>query len=611
MSRFQSFEDLGGPGPVAARIAALRSALAAQGLAGFVLPRADRHQNEYLPPREERLLWATGFSGSAGSAVVLADAAALFVDGRYTEQAALQTDVSVCERLPASEKAVQNWLRTRLKPGDALGFDPWNHTANSVAEMTAFCESLGARFTPVAINPIDALWTDRPAPPRGAIVPRPLALAGEAAEHKLARFVKSFEADAALISDAHNVAWVFNLRGSDVAHTPLPLAFAYVPREGKARLYVDADKITPEARAHLEPLATLNAPDWLEADLSREGEAGRRVAFDKATAPYLLIDAFRQAGGKADITPDPLTSMKSAKNAAEIAGAKAAHLRDAVALTKFLAWFDTAPPGLTEIGAAEKLEALRAEDPTLRDISFPTISAAGAHAALPHYRVGVGSDAPVTPGLFLIDSGAQYEEGTTDITRTIAVGETTPEMRDRYTRVLKGHIAIATRLFPVGTTGAQIDAFARAPLWEAGLDFDHGTGHGVGVFLSVHEGPQRIAKTGHVALQPGMIVSNEPGYYAPGKFGIRIENLLLVVKKEIAGAEREMLGFETISFAPIDLRPVERELLTAGEIGWLDAYHAEVREKVAALVEGEVRDWLETATLPLTLLMSVRGAHST
>ena len=609
MSRFQSFEDLGGPGPVAARVAALRAALTNQGLAGFLIPRADRHQNEYLPAHDELLLWATGFAGSAGSAVVLGDAAALFVDGRYTEQAALQTDTEVFERHPAGEKAVQTWLRGRLKPGDALGFDPWRQTPDAVAELSAFCESLGAHFTPLAINPIDALWADRPAPPRGAIVPRPLALAGEAAPTKLARLVKSLEADAALISDAHNVAWIFNLRGCDVAHTPLPLAFAYVPREGMARLYVEADKITPEARAHLEPLATLHAPDWLEADLSREGEAGRRVAFDKATAPYLLIDAFRQAGGKAVIAPDPLTLMKAAKNEAEIAGAKAAHVRDAVALAKFLCWFDSPPPGLTEIGAAEKLEAFRAEDSTLHDLSFPSISAAGAHAALPHYRVGIGSDAPVTPGLFLIDSGGQYQEGTTDITRTIHVGETTPEMRDRYTRVLKGHIAIARAVFPAGTTGAQIDAFARAALWEAGLDFDHGTGHGVGVFLSVHEGPQRIAKTGHVALQPGMIVSNEPGYYAPGKFGIRIENLLLVVKKTIPGAEREMLGFETISFAPIDLRPVERGLLSAGEVDWLNAYHAEVREKIGPRVEDEVRDWLEAATGQLEPSPSEMSRH--
>jgi Xaa-Pro aminopeptidase len=600
MTRFQSFEDVGGPAPAAARIAALRAALAAQNLAGFVIPRADRHQNEYLPPGEERLLWATGFSGSAGFAVVLRDAAALFVDGRYTEQAALQTDAAVFERCGVGEKAVQSWLRGKLKAGDALGFDAWNHTQDSVAEMTAFCESLGARFVATAINPIDALWTDRPAPPKGAIVPRPLALAGEAAKAKLARFGAALEADAALVSDAHNIAWVFNLRGADVAHTPLPLAFAIVPREGKAKLYVDPGKLTMEARAHLASLATLHAPDWLEADLSTEGRAGRRVAFDKATAPFLLIEAFRQAGGKALIAPDPLTLMKAAKNEAEIAGAKAAHLRDAVALTKFLAWFDTSPPGLTEIDAASQLEALRAQDPSLRDISFPTISAAGAHAALPHYRVGIGSNAPVTPGLFLIDSGAQYEEGTTDITRTIAVGETTPEMRDRYTRVLKGHIAIARAVFPVGTSGAQIDAFARAALWDVGADFDHGTGHGVGVFLSVHEGPQRIAKTGVVALQPGMIVSNEPGYYAPGKFGIRIENLLLVVRREIAGAEREMLGFETISFAPIDLRPVERGLLTAGEIAWLDAYHAQVREKVLPRVEGEVRDWLEAATAALS-----------
>ena len=599
MTRFQAFEDVGGPGPVAARIAALRASLAAQNLAGFVIPRADRHQNEYLPPGEERLLWATGFTGSAGLGVVLADSAALFVDGRYTGQAALQTDTTVFERPGFGEKSVQTWLRARLKAGDVLGFDAWNHTQDSVNEMTTFCESLGARFVAVAENPIDALWTDRPAPPCGAILPRPLALAGEAAQARLARYAAALEADAALVSDAHNIAWAFNLRGADVAHTPLPLAFAYVPREGKARLYVEAVKLTPEARAHLASLATLHAPAMLEADLIAKGAVHKRIAFDKATAPYRLIEAFRKAGGKVLSAPDPLTLMKAVKNETEIAGAKAAHLRDAVALAKFLAWFDTFPPGLTEIGAAEQLEALRAADPTFRDLSFPTISAAGPHAAQPHYRVGVGSNAAVTPGLFLIDSGGQYEEGTTDITRTIAVGETTAEMRDRYTRVLKGHIAIARALFPVGTTGAQIDAFARAPLWDAGLDFDHGTGHGVGVFLSVHEGPQRIAKTGVVALQPGMIVSNEPGYYAPGKFGIRIENLLLVVRREIAGAEREMLGFETISFAPIDLRPVERESLTAGETGWLNAYHAQVREKISPRVEGEALSWLEAATQPL------------
>jgi Xaa-Pro aminopeptidase len=599
MTAQQSFADHGGPAGIAGRIAALRAKLDAQGLAGFVIPRGDRHQNEYLPPGEERLLWATGFSGSAGLAIVLKDKAALFVDGRYTVQAAQQTDAAIFERRPAGEKAARDWLRENLSAGDALGFDPWNHTFDFVAEFTAACEALGARFVAVEANPIDALWNDRPPPPLGAFSVRPLRLAGEPAQDKLARLRDSLDTDGLVVSDPHNIAWVFNIRGADVAHTPLPLAFAMVPKQGPARLYVEPAKLTPSVRERLTAVATLHSPAELEPALVAQGRAGRKLAFDKATAPYRLIDAFRAAGGQFALQPDPLTLMKACKNAAEIAGAKAAHIRDAVALTKFLAWFDDHGPNTTEIGAAVALENFRAEDETLRDLSFPTISAAGAHAALPHYRVGASSDAPVTPGLFLIDSGGQYDEGTTDITRTIAVGVTTPEMRDRYTRVLKGHIAIATAVFPVGTTGAQIDAFARRPLWDAGVDFDHGAGHGVGVFLSVHEGPQRIAKTGTTALRAGMIVSNEPGYYLPERFGIRTENLLLVISREIAGAEREMLGFETISLAPIDTRPVERELLTVAEIAWLNAYHARVRDEIGPRVEGPTRVWLEAATRPI------------
>ncbi len=601
-SLYQSFADQGGPAGTAARIAALRDLLTSQGLAGFIIPRADRHQSEYPPPDQERLLWATGFSGSAGLAIVLRDKAALFVDGRYTVQAAAQTDGAIFERLPAGEKAAQSWLRANLRPGEALGFDSWNHTSDFVKEISETCESLGARLVAVASNPIDALWRDQPTPPRGPISGRPLRLAGERADDKLARLRgRGFDADALLISDPHNIAWLFNIRGADVAYTPLPLAFALAPVEGAPSLFVDPAKLTPPVRERLEAIAALRDPTELEAAVVAEAKAGRKLAFDKATAPYRLIDAYRAAGGRFALAPDPLTLMKACKNDAEIAGAKAAHARDAVALAKFLAWFDGAMTanGANEIGAAVKLEEFRAEDPTLRDLSFPTISAAGPHAALPHYRVGESSDIPISPGLFLIDSGGQYEEGTTDITRTIAVGETTPEMRDRYTRVLKGHIAIATRVFPKGTTGAQIDAFARAALWDAGLDFDHGTGHGVGVFLSVHEGPQRIAKTGTVALQPGMIVSNEPGYYAPDKFGVRIENLVLVVRKDIPGAEREMLGFETISLAPIDVRPLARELLAPAELDWLNAYHARVRDAVGPHLDEATRAWLVKATEPV------------
>ena len=592
----QSFADHGGPSGTPARIAALRQRLAAQGLAGFVIPRSDRHQNEYLPPDQERLLWATGFSGSAGLAIVLRDAAVLIVDGRYTVQGAEQTDPAIFERRPAGERAARDWLAGHLKAGDALGFDPWNHTQDFVAEMSKACEELGARFAPVE-NPIDALWTGRPAAPQAPLTYRPLRLAGESAQSKLARLRSQMKEDGLVVSDPHNIAWVFNIRGGDVAHTPLPLAFALIPREGAAQLFVDPAKLTASVAERLAPLAALHDPEGLIPAL--QSAAGKSLLFDKATAPFALVEAFRKAGGVPALAPDPLTLMKACKNAGEIEGAKAAHLHDAVALAKFLAWFDAHGAASTEIGVATALEGFRAEQPSFRDISFPSISAAGPHAALPHYRVGESSNLPVTPGLFLIDSGGQYEEGTTDITRTIAVGETTPEMRDRYTRVLKGHIAIATAVFPKGVTGAQIDAFARRPLWDAGLDFDHGTGHGVGVFLSVHEGPQRIAKTGTVALQPGMIVSNEPGYYLPERFGIRIENLLLVVPHEVPGAEREMYRFETISFAPIDTRPIERALLTAEEIAWLNAYHARVLAEAGPHVDAATRRWLEAATQPI------------
>jgi Xaa-Pro aminopeptidase len=602
MSALQSFVDQGGPAQVKPRISRLRAWLAQHSFAGFVVPRADRHQNEYLPPDQERLLWATGFSGSAGLAVVLQDSAALFVDGRYTVQAAEQTDLSVFECRGVGDKALREWLGAHLKQGDALGFDPWNHTQDFVQDLTKLCEGFGAKLTPLDVNPIDELWTDRPHVHGRAIVYRPLRLAGVSAVDKLARLRREgFDADGLLVSDPHNVAWVFNIRGADVAHSPLPLAFAYIPRDGKATLFAQTNRLSEPTRRRVETVADLRAPAQLESFLVEEAKARRKAAFDKATAPYKLIEAFRAAGGAVVVAPDPLTLMKAAKNEVEIAASRRAHVRDGVALTKFLAWFDglSTSGRMTEIDAAVQLESFRAAEPGFRDISFPTISAAGPHAALPHYRVGEKSNIAVTPGLFLIDSGGQYEDGTTDITRTIAVGETTAEMKDRYTRVLQGHIAIATSVFPVGTTGAQIDAFARRALWDAGVDFDHGTGHGVGAYLSVHEGPQRIAKTGTVALQPGMIVSNEPGYYAPGKFGIRTENLLLVVRKTLPGAERDMLGFETISLAPIDVRPVDKAMLSAAEIAWLNGYHDEVRATLAPLVDAETRGWLETATTAL------------
>ncbi len=597
-ARFQSFAEIGGPAHGAERIAALRAELERRGLAGFLVPRADKHQNEYVPPSDERLMWLTGFSGSAGLAIVLAEKAALFVDGRYTVQAAAQADASVIEVQHLADTTPTAWLAGAVKSGDRIGYDPWLHTPDSVKRFRDALAPVGASLTPVEANPIDALWSDRPAEPLAPVVIHPASLAGESASKKLARVQTAIDADGLLVSDAHNVAWAFNIRGHDVAHTPLPLAFAFVPKSGEPTLFVDARKLSAAVRNKLTAIAALAEPATLIGFVEALGRAGKKIAFDAATSPALLPQTLEGAGGAASVAADPITLMKAAKNAVELAGTAEAHLRDGAAMTRFLAWFDgaAAKGGVSEISAAVMLERLRAETGELEDISFPSISAAGANAAMPHYRVSEASNAKVGRGFYLIDSGGQYRDGTTDITRTIAVGAPSREMKDRYTRVLKGHIAIARAIFPLGTTGAQLDSFARRALWGAGLDFDHGVGHGVGVFLSVHEGPQRIAKTGTVALEPGMIVSNEPGYYAAGRFGNRNENVVVDEPREIAGGERAMLGLRTISLAPIDLKAVEPKLIDADEIAWINGYHAEVRRRLAPLLDRTTRAWLTRAT---------------
>ncbi len=598
-SVYQSFAELGGPAHGADRVKALRAELAACGLSGFVAPRADEHQNEYVPAAAERLLWLTGFSGSAGLAIVLEDKAAIFVDGRYTVQAPAQVDASVFAVRHIVDEPPGAWIEANLKPGWRLGYDPWLHTPEMVERFSKACRAAGGELVAVESNPIDAIWRDRPAAPLGAISAHSVRLSGASAAKKIGRVRAALGAShGLLVSDAHNVAWLFNIRGADVAHTPLPLCFAYLPCEGRATLFVDGRKLSNAIRAQLGELADIDEPDWLVGFMAGLGAEGVRVLFDAASAPARLTQALEAAGGAATLGPDPITLMKAVKNKAELAGARAAHIRDGAAMARFLAWFDREAPGgkLTEIAAAQALETFRRETGALKEISFPTIAAAGPHAAIPHYRVSEASNLKIGRGVFLVDSGGQYEDGTTDITRTIALGRPSAEMRDRFTRVLKGHIAIARAVFPTGTTGAHIDALARQALWRAGLDFDHGTGHGVGSYLSVHEGPQRIAKTGTVALAPGMIVSNEPGYYAAGKFGIRIENLVVVEERAIRGAERPMLGFATISLAPIDLRLVEAKLLDGEEIAWLDAYHARVRAAIGPLVDRETRGWLREAT---------------
>jgi Xaa-Pro aminopeptidase len=605
-ARFQSFDDRTEPAAAPGRVAALRGELRRRGLDGFIVPHADRHQNEYLPPSEERLAWLTGFSGSAGVALVLADRALLFVDGRYTLQAREQTDPAVFVIEHLVERPPETWIEQNFAPGTKLGYDPWLHTIAGAEKLAKACEAAGASLVPVESNPVDTIWSDRPAPPLGPVVLHDLRFAGEEASAKLARVaaeVAKARADALVVSDPHAVAWAFNIRGSDVAHTPVALAFALVPKEGRPALYVDGRKLANAVRDRLEELADVREPTALEPDLAALGAAGHTVRLDQATAADALARTVTGGGGKVSRGGDPIALMKAVKNAVEIEGARTAHRRDGAAVARFLAWFDREAPGgkLTEIDAVAALESFRRDTGLLKDVSFPTIAGSGPNGAIVHYRVTRASDRRINPGeLFLVDSGGQYQDGTTDITRTIAVGTASAEMRDRFTRVLKGHIAIARALFPDGATGAQLDSFARQYLWSAGLDFDHGTGHGVGSYLSVHEGPARISKLGTAALKRGMILSNEPGYYRTGAYGIRIENLVLVVAAPpVAGGEKELNAFETLTLAPIDRRLVEPSLLTNDEGRWLDDYHARVADTLAPLVDADTRTWLAAATRPL------------
>jgi len=603
-AKFQTFEDRNERAAVAGRVAALRAELKKRGLDGFVIPRADRQQNEYVPASEERLAFITGFTGSAGAAVVLANAAALFVDGRYTVQAAAQTDTKIFAIEHLIEAPPERWLETNLRSGQKLGYDPWLHTSEQAEKLEKACETVGAILVPVETNPIDALWQKRPAPPSAPVMLRDIKFAGESAADKLKRIraeIGKQRADILLVSDSQAVAWAFNIRGGDVAHVPLALAYASVSREGRPVIYIDGRKLSNQVRHALEEHADVREPDQLPADFA--ALKGNAVLLDRATASNALARLIIAEGGKVMRGADPIALMKAIKNDAEIDGTRTAHVRDGVAMARFLAWFEQeARAGkLTEIDAASALESFRRDGGALKDISFPTIAGSGPNGAIVHYRVSRASNRKISAGeLFLIDSGAQYEDGTTDITRTLVVGEPTTEMRDRFTRVLKGHIAIATAIFPEGTSGAQLDPLARVALWQSGLDFDHGTGHGVGSYLSVHEGPARISKVGTVPLRRGMILSNEPGYYKTGEYGIRIENLVLVIAEpEPAGAEKPLNAFETLTLAPIERRLIEAKMLSEKERTWLDSYHSRVREVIGPLVDGETRRWLESATKPL------------
>ncbi len=604
-ARFQTFDDANQRNASAARLAALRAELKRRGLDGFIVPRADRHQSEYVPPCEERLTWLTGFTGSAGAAIVLADRAVIFVDGRYLLQVRDQVDTTLFAVEHLVDNPPDKWLEANLPAGTTFSYDPWLHTADAAEKLSKACAGAGATLAPAEPNPIDSVWTERPLPPLGRVTVHDRTFAGEAAQAKIGRIqaeIAILKADALVVSDPHNVAWAFNIRGADVSHTPLPLSFAHVPRAGRPTIYIDGRKLTNETRDYLEALADVREPGAFAADMSALGASNAIVRLDQATAADALVRLVADAGGKIARGADPITQIKAVKNATEIAGTRAAHVRDGAAVADFLAWFDREAPNgkLTEIDAVGALETFRRDTGLLKEVSFPTISGAGPNGAIVHYRVTRATNRTIGSGeLFLIDSGAQYEDGTTDITRTVAVGAPSAEMRDRFTRVLQGHIAIARAVFPDGVTGAQLNSFARRHLWSAGLDFDHGTGHGVGSYLSVHEGPARISKLGTVALKRGMILSNEPGYYKTGAFGIRIENLVLVTETAVEGAEKPLNAFETLTLAPIDTRLIEPALMAADEIAWLDSYHARVAATLGPLVAADTRPWLEAATRPL------------
>ncbi len=602
---FQTFTSAANPAAIPQRVKKLTALLAKSKLEAFLVPRSDEHQGEYVAPCAERLKWLTGFSGSAGVAVVGRKKAALFVDGRYTAQARRETDPGLFDLPGVARAKMAGWLIDKLPKGTVIGFDPWLHTAGDIARLQAQLKPKGLKLKPVGRNLVDRIWAkERPSPPEAPIVPHPIELAGRSAADKIADIqtaLRDERQDAVVLTLPDSIAWLFNIRGSDVAHHPVVLAFAIVPANGKPELFVADAKVTKDARAHLEPVAKISGAGKLEDRIRAHAKAGRKVRIDPETSAWWFT---RKLGPKSLVrAADPCLGPKAIKNAAEIAGARAAHLRDGAALVRYLAWFDAkAETGsLDEITAVKRLEEQRARTLALKEISFDTISGSGPNGAIVHYRVTEPTNRKLELGeLFLLDSGAQYADGTTDITRTIAVGKPSLEMCERFSLVLKGHIAIATARFPKGTRGMDLDPFARRALWAAGLDYDHGTGHGVGSYLSVHEGPQSISRAGMAILEPGMICSNEPGYYKEGQYGIRIENLVLISEAQVPeGGDRPMMGFETLTLVPIDRRLVIKDMLEPAEIAWLDAYHARVRKAVEPDVDAAAREWLITATAPL------------
>ena len=591
------------------RLAALREQLKADLLDGFVVPLTDEHMSEYVGSYAQRLEWLTGFKGSAGSAVVLPEEAAIFTDGRYTIQVRQQVSADEWSYQSVPETSVAKWLQENAPNGARIGYDPWLHTSEWVRQATASLAARGAELVAVKRNPIDAVWADRPQPSKARLTVQPDEYAGKGSpekRHDMADWLVKEGADAAVLAALDSIAWTFNVRGADVTHTPVALAFALVNADGTADLFVEGEKIGDDVRAHLGNGVRVHERHEFEPFLKSMG--GKAVAVDPERSVAAITQALEAGGARILSRRDPAVLPKAIKNPTEVAGHKAAQARDGAAVSRFLKWVEEEGPRgeIDEMIAQAKLLGFREALGGLKDLSFDTISAFGPNGALPHYKGTAESNLKFTTGtLYLVDSGGQYQDGTTDITRTVPIGEPTAEMIDRNTRVLQGHIAIATAIFPKGTRGSQLDSFARRPLWEAGCDFAHGTGHGVGAFLAVHEGPQRIAPVGSSQsggdepLQAGMILSNEPGYYKPGEYGIRIENLVLVVEKPVPGGDKETLGFETLTYVPIDKRLIDAKMLSDREREWLNDYHARVLALIGPQLDGEDKAWLERQCAPL------------
>jgi Xaa-Pro aminopeptidase len=599
---FQTYDEPGGPALGRKHLPKLRKALKAAGLDGFIVPHEDEWQNEYVPPAYDRLAWVTGFTGSAGAAVVLADDAAIFVDGRYTLQVRAQVDSELFAYRDLVDGGVPAYLREHAPKGGKIGYDPKLHSPDSLDRIRAAADAAGATLVAVERNPVDAIWDDRPAIPAARVEPHPEKFAGESAASKRRRLGEGLakeKADAAVITSPASLAWLFNIRGGDVARTPLPLGEAILNADGTADLFLAEEKVSSDLKQWLGNEVSVRPSADLPAAL--QSLSGKSVRLDPASASAWYFEQLKAAGATIKRGTDPVVLPRACKNAAEVEGSRQAHRRDGAAVSRYLHWVATeAQSGkVDEITACAKLEEFRHATGALKDLSFDSISGAGPNGAIVHYRVSKKTNRRLARGsLFLIDSGGQYLDGTTDITRTVAIGRPNKEMRERFTRVLKGHIALSRVRFPKGTTGHQLDALARLSLWEAGLDYDHGTGHGVGSYLGVHEGPHRIAKFVNTQpLEPGMIVSNEPGYYKTGGYGIRVENLQVVTPAaDIDGGERPMLGFETLTLAPIGRALVVKQLLTKEERDWLNAYHARVRAEISPQLDGEARAWLEEAT---------------